>query len=210
MLQWTNTRLDWDDLKELVRRGHEVALHGYSHANLAKLVRERKFDDLRREIVFGRDEMERNMGIRPKLFVAPYSCVTPEAVKIIEDAGMTLLPVSRRNFGYDTPAGTKDGVGAYLDAKAASGAEYCDVMVHGVGAKSGGWHPFRDVASYERHLDEIAARPWVKVVVGDEARKAYPQSRLSECVCVDDRELHRDWYEKKLPEKETETETESV
>lgn len=195
-------RLDWNDLKELVRRGHEVALHGYSHANLIKLTRERKFDEIRKEIITGCEVMEKNMGVRPKLYVAPYSCVSPEAAKIIKEAGLALLPKKRKNFGYDTPAGTEDGVGAYLDKRAAEGAEHCDVMVHGVGPKSGGWHPFRDVASFEKHLDEIAARPWVKVVVGDEARKAYPPCDLATLVCVDDRKLHPDWYEKKLTDEQ--------
>lgn len=195
-------RLDWDDVKELIRRGHEVALHGYSHANLDKLTKERRFEDLRREIVYGCELMEKMSGTRPKLFVAPYSCVSPEAAKIVKEAGLVLLPKARRNFGYDTPAGTEEGVGAYLDAKAASGAEYCDVMVHGVGAKSPGWHPFRDVASYERHLDEIAARPWIRVVCGDEARKSYPPCDLASLVCIDDRKVHPEWYDVTLTDAE--------
>ena len=191
-------RLDWNDVKELMRRGHEVALHGNSHANLAKLTYERRFDELRREIVDGADTMEKMTGVRPKLFVAPFSAISPEAAKAIKEAGLTLLSTRRRNFGCDTPAGTAQGVGAYLDAEVASGAECCDVMVHGVDPKYGGWRAFGDAAAFERHLDEIAARPWVKVVVGDEARKAYPKSGLETCVCADDRKIHPDWYEKPL------------
>ena len=191
-------RLDWNDVKELMRRGHEVALHGNSHANLAKLTYERRFDELRREIVDGADTMEKMTGVRPKLFVAPFSAISPEAAKAIKEAGLTLLSTRRRNFGCDTPAGTAQGVGAYLDAEVASGAECCDVLVHGVDPKYGGWRAFGDAAAFERHLDEIAARPWVKVVVGDEARKAYPKSGLETCVCADDRKIHPDWYEKPL------------
>ena len=33
------------------------------------------------------------------------------------------------------------------------------------------------LADFERYLDEIAARPWFKIVVGEEARKAYPKCR---------------------------------
>ena len=195
-------RLDWNDVKELIRRGHEVALHGNTHANLAKLTIERKFEELKSEILDGCDTMEKMTGVRPKLFVAPYSSISPEAAKIIKEAGLTLLPVQRRNFGCDTPAGTVHGVGAYLDAEAAGGAEYCDILVHGIDRKSGGWRAFDDISSFECHLDEIAARPWVKIVVGDEARKAYPRSDLDSLVCVDDRVLHRDWYEKPLSDKE--------
>lgn len=197
-----SARLDWSDVKELIRRGHEVALHGYSHANLSKLAAERKFDELRREIKYGCEVMEKNTGVRPKLFVAPYSAVSPEAAKIVAEEGMVLLPGKRRNFGYDTPAGTPEGVGAYLDSKFAAGAEYCDVMVHGVDKKTGAWHAFGDVAAFERHLDEIASRKWVKVVAGDEARKAYPDSKLATYVCVDDRRIHRKWYEEKLGDAE--------
>ena len=111
--------------------------------------------------------------MKPELFIAPYSAVTPEAERIIKEEGLVLLPKNRRNFGYDTPAGTPAGVGAYLDGKAAAGATFCDVLVHGVDEKTGAWHAFRDVGSFERHLDEIASRKWVKVVVGDEARKAF-------------------------------------
>ena len=196
-------RLDWDGCRELMRRGHEVALHGYSHANLDKLTRERRFDEIRSEIRLGIEAMEKNLGVRPKLFVAPYSAVSPEAARIIKDEGLVLLPKARRNFGYDTPAGTPEGVGAYLDGKAAAGADYCDVMVHGIDKKTGAWHAFGDVAAFERHLDEIASRKWVKVVAGDEARKAYPPCRLADMVCADDRKLHRGRYETKLTEAET-------
>lgn len=87
------------------------------------------------------------------------------------------MPTKRRNFGCYTPAATPNGVGAYLDAKAGDGAEYCDVLVHGISKKTGGWHPFDEVADFERHLDEIAARLWIKFLVGEEARKAYPKCR---------------------------------
>ena len=33
------------------------------------------------------------------------------------------------------------------------------------------------LADFERHLDEIAARLWIKILVGEEARKAYPKCR---------------------------------
>jgi peptidoglycan/xylan/chitin deacetylase (PgdA/CDA1 family) len=173
-------RLDWDDCRELMRRGHEVALHGYSHANLADLVRERRFDEIRREIRLGVEAMERNLGDKPKLFIAPYSAAPAEAERIIREEGLALLPTKRRNFGCDTPAGTPAGVGAYLDGRAAAGETYGDVLVHGIDGKSGAWRAFGDVGSFERHLDEIASRRWVKVVVGDEARKAFSAGAAAE------------------------------
>ena len=43
-----SSKLTWDDVRELVRRGHEIATHTKTHRNLVELLKADKGDEVRR------------------------------------------------------------------------------------------------------------------------------------------------------------------
>lgn len=42
-----SSKLTWDDVRELVRRGHEIATHTKTHRNLVELLKAGKGDEVR-------------------------------------------------------------------------------------------------------------------------------------------------------------------
>jgi len=64
--------LQWEDVRELVRRGHEVTTHTLSHPNLVKLLDEGKTNEVRRQIAASRDLIAEKTGFAPRYMCSPY------------------------------------------------------------------------------------------------------------------------------------------
>jgi peptidoglycan/xylan/chitin deacetylase (PgdA/CDA1 family) len=77
--------LSWAQAKELQDAGWEIGSHTLSHPRLSKL----SADDVRKELVESRDEIERRLGKRPVTFANPYGNAAddPSVQKAIQDAG---------------------------------------------------------------------------------------------------------------------------
>lgn len=60
--------LTWDDVCELLRRGHEVATHTASHPNLVALLEAGSTNEVRRQFAASRDVIFEKTGfVRPRL-----------------------------------------------------------------------------------------------------------------------------------------------
>ena len=166
-------KLTWDDVRELKRRGHEIASHTFSHADLGKLAREGKLDEVRREIADARDAIAKEIGEEPKVLCIPFGSIEPDVYRIAKEERQIVLPVKRHNFGRGTKVGTEWGVKAYIYACFANGAGYCDILSHGIRASGGGWEPFATEDDFIRHLDDIASfGDSLRIVIGDAAHSA--------------------------------------
>jgi len=146
--------LSWDDVRELVRRGHEVTTHTCSHPNLVQLLAEGRTNEVRRQIAESRDAIAVHTGFVPRYMCSPYVRQNDSTGRICREEGLGQMLASRHNFGE----GNADGVGSVVSNAVARGQRRLDILHHGISAADhGGWRPFPDRASFARHLDRIAA-----------------------------------------------------
>ena len=145
--------LSWDDVRELVRRGHEIAVHTKSHRNLVDLLREGREDEVRREIGDAVDVVQKEVGIAPRFMFAPFCQQNAETERICRELGLRQALSERCNFGSNNC----DRVAETVESLLRGGAKRADFLHHGVSlADHGGWCPFVDRESFRRHLDAIA------------------------------------------------------
>lgn len=70
-----------DVVERMVREGHVVGNHSMTHANIAKLSREK----INEEVKQAEEVLSKLAGYRPSLFRSPYGSLNPEQVKQIGD-----------------------------------------------------------------------------------------------------------------------------
>ena len=157
--------LTWDDVRELIRRGHEVTTHTKSHPNLVKLLKEGKADEVRREIAESRDAIADKTGFTPRFMCPPYISQNEETARICREEGLRQMQGGRYNFG----AGSGDKVVGVVEDAIARGTTRIDILHHGISAADrGGWCPFANREEFSRHLDLIARmEKGGKVIVTD-------------------------------------------
>lgn len=145
--------LTWEDVRELVRRGHEITTHTRTHPNLVKMMNEGKADEVRREIAESRDAITKNAGVTPRYMCSPYVAQNEATAKICREVGLTQMLSCRHNFG----AGNEDQVKVVVERCIARGDQRLDLLHHGVSAADhGGWRAFRNREAFAHHLDLVA------------------------------------------------------
>lgn len=144
--------LTWEEVRELVRRGHEITSHTVTHTNLVDLVKAGRTDLVHRELAESRDLIEKKAGVRPRYLCTPYVAQNEETARICREEGMEQMLGCRHNFG----AGNEDQVKAVVGQWRQWGRTRLDILHHGITAAGGGWCPFKDKEEFARHLDLIA------------------------------------------------------
>lgn len=146
--------LTWDDVRELVRRGHEVATHTKTHCNLLKLLAEKGEAAVRREFAESRDAIADATGFTPRFMCSPFGKQDDDTARLCREEGLRQMISSRINFGEGNEGRTRD----IIESRVATGAKRLDILHHGIAAdEHGGWRPFSDRKAFKRHLDDIAA-----------------------------------------------------
>ena len=74
--------MTWDDVRELVRRGHEVVSHTKSHKDLVALADAGRIDEARREISESADRISAETGIAPRFLFMPFCRQNEETARI--------------------------------------------------------------------------------------------------------------------------------
>ena len=145
--------LTWDDVRELVQRGHEIATHTKSHPNLVSLLEKGQEEEVRREILDSADKILAETGIAPRFLFTPFVRQNETTARICAECGLRQAAPARHNFGSNNC----DRVAAVVAKLRADGVERADILTHGVSAADhGGWCPFADRDSFRKHLDAIA------------------------------------------------------
>jgi len=145
--------MTWDDVRVLVRRGHELATHTVSHPNLRKLLADGNTNEVHRQLAVSRDLIADRTGFVPRFMCAPYVSQDEVTDRICREEGLQQMNVRRHNFGTDNA----DSIRAVIAESVANGCKRLDLLHHGISAADhGGWEPFPDRASFVRHLDAIA------------------------------------------------------
>ena len=144
--------LTWDDVRELVRRGHEITTHTKSHTNLVALLKAGRADLVRREFAESRDLIADKTGFAPRIMCSPYTAQNEETARICREEGLRQMSPVRRNFGE----GSGDEVVKVVEDFLSCGEKRLDILHHGITVQGRGWRPFKDRAEFVRHLDLIA------------------------------------------------------
>ena len=144
--------LTWDDVRELVRRGHEVTTHTKSHPHLTDMLKAGRKEEVRREIADSRDLIADKTGFTPRFMCPPYCQQNAETERICREEGLRQMLHCRENFGK----GNENEVEEDITRAISSGRRRLDILHHGITAAGGGWLPFADRAAFARHLDTIA------------------------------------------------------
>jgi len=146
--------LTWDDVRELVRRGHEIATHTKTHCDLVKLLAEKGEAAVRAELAESRDAIADATGFTPRYMCSPFTQQNDDTARLCRKEGLRQFLPCRANFGQGDEGRTRQK----LESRIAAGEKRLDILHHGISAEDrGGWRPFRDREAFERHLDKIAA-----------------------------------------------------
>lgn len=144
--------LNWDGIRELHRRGHEIGNHSMSHSNPQRLAQEKQFEALAWEITEAQRQIFEHTGARPVTYTAPYG-VNEEFVSRLLAANNLLNTPPRTYIGENT---TPAEFAKILEQSTQPGA-FTVIMFHGVTPGYGGWAP---VASKEFFCSMLDA--WMK------------------------------------------------
>jgi peptidoglycan/xylan/chitin deacetylase (PgdA/CDA1 family) len=83
-------------LKEVVRRGHEIASHSYTHPDMHKL----DLDSKRREIVESREKLEHILGVKIRGFRAPGYQIDLECIELLDRYGYDFDSSAYANWAF--------------------------------------------------------------------------------------------------------------
>jgi peptidoglycan/xylan/chitin deacetylase (PgdA/CDA1 family) len=78
--------LSWDDVREMVRMGHEIGSHTVSHVNLGTA----SYNEARTELFESKAVLEKQLARKARWFAYPYGGINdlrPETAALVEEAG---------------------------------------------------------------------------------------------------------------------------
>jgi peptidoglycan/xylan/chitin deacetylase (PgdA/CDA1 family) len=159
------TRVNWDQLREMVRQGHEISNHGYTHKNLVRST----FEEVEYEIFKNDTVIFEQLGIWPKTFCYPNNAKTKE---IIELASRNRIETRLFQFSMGSKSTHKN-----LEEKVNSllnNQEWGVAMIHGI---TYGYDRFIDANILWRHLEKVNARKAMIWVATFEDVAAYVKQR---------------------------------
>jgi len=149
--------LSWDDVRELVKRGHEIATHTLTHPSLKALVEKGATNEVRRQIVESTARIEKETGVRPRFLCLPGTQYAPEVGEIARQAGLETMLVPRQCYGDFPNDPLRD-----IARMRRQGKTRTDFLVHGIRPKDpsdpavgGGWKPFPSREAYCAFLDKV-------------------------------------------------------
>lgn len=148
-------KLTWDDVRELKRRGHEIASHGKSHVDLVRLLNEKGAGAVCREVEASRDAIAEAIGEPPTLFCHPFISHNAAVDALIRECGMIPYFGPRRNIGS---AMTPASFAALVDELVVSRKRNIDILFHGVSKDTGGWNPVATAEYFEAMMATVADR----------------------------------------------------
>lgn len=147
--------MNWEQVADLSRRGHEISNHSWHHPNLTELSE----DSLRWEIQYNDSVIESVTGIRPKTFCYPYNAMNDLVVRICSE-GRVGTRTFQADHGQIESHQTADSLTQWLNDLLAHRA-WGVTMTHGT---TYGWDYWTEPEILYRFYDEVKAaedRVWV-------------------------------------------------
>ena len=154
----TPRHMTWDDVRELKRRGHDIASHSLSHPNLRQLLEQGRTNEVRRQIFGSRDVLKRELGEAPGFFCHPFVAISPAVDALIVEAGMKPMTGCRHLMTSKSKPGGAHGAAKKIENELAKGAKArpMDILFHGTSPTSFGWEAMTGADDFEGLLDEVA------------------------------------------------------
>ena len=146
--------MGWGNARTLLARGHEVANHSMSHANMVRLLEAGDTNELQRQIWDSADLIEERTGVRPWVFCFPYTALNEDLNAIVRESGQEPMLRLRFVFLHDTSPADLD---AYLDT-VVENRLYKGLLFHGVDPHGEAWETFRDPGAFEAMLKVLKVR----------------------------------------------------
>ena len=145
--------LSWDDVRELMRRGHEISLHDGDPVGLCRKGRR---DEAKAQLIRGRDRIREMTGVAPRFWTPPGQQISPDALALVKECGMITTRADRPDHGKATVAGTPSGVGAWLDQQLRYHPISIVLMCHAV--TDPGYNSFGSAKQFEDYVKEVKER----------------------------------------------------
>lgn len=146
--------MNWDQVRDLVKRGHELGNHSWSHPNLIRLMETGGVEAVRSEIRRGYDAIKAETGFDAKTVCYPGNAMNAKTDEVIRELGFR--PESYRGNSWGGRGGMK---AAEFDVAHARKGNYCFVLLHGVRPGPGsGWQALYDAKELDRILDWVCTQ----------------------------------------------------
>ena len=189
-------RMNWDDVRELLARGHEVYPHSCSHENLEMRWNAGDHDLVKHEIHDSIVTYCDHIGSLPRYFCCPHLGWTPEVRNLIRAEGVEMFNNGRPGFRGKEVLAEKEAsesIVRLLCRLCYEGRRHVDLMFHGIVAREGGYEPYADETVFEavlRVVSQLEKVGKVRVVPYHEAH--HGSSLLADLLDL------RDWFLNKL------------
>ena len=146
--------MNWEQIKELVAKGHALGNHTWHHLNLIKMINNGESEKVREEIKTGHDIILEHTGYDAKTVTFPGNGVNSQIEKIVSELGYRCTPWRLDNWG-----GAFDGKkAAEAAARLVKRGGYNFILIHGV-RKGGGWAALGDPKQLEEIITVLKANP---------------------------------------------------
>jgi peptidoglycan/xylan/chitin deacetylase (PgdA/CDA1 family) len=147
-----DSKLTWNELKQMAEHGHEIGNHSMTHYQLTK-AKDRQA--LEYEIVTPIAIIEKEVGVKPITFCYPGNARNQEIIELTESVHVG--STARGRYFYGSDAFDLQKQAAWLDQAIAQGKAHI-AMVHGIVPGGGGWKPFESATVFEQALQNIKQR----------------------------------------------------
>ena len=142
--------MNWDQVRDLVKRGHDLGNHTYSHQNLSLLAQTGDVDVVTSEILLGYEVLKEKTGCEAKVVCFPYNQGGGVAMNVVRKNGFSVIRGRMGNWGGH--------FGAAQARKAAEKAiqegSWNYILIHGV-RPEGGWQAFASDKQFEAIVKEL-------------------------------------------------------
>lgn len=166
--------MTWEQLRDLVRRGHELGNHSLSHQQLNRLAETGGVECVRAQIVGAHRMILENTGYDAKVFCFPYNASGPVSEKILKENGFSAIRYRMDNWGGRF--GAKEAAAVAEKVVKEGVCRY--ILMHGV-RPGGGWAPLNDPAQFEEIVKALTEQEalWLPTYSESVARREGWQRR---------------------------------
>lgn len=145
-------KMSWDQVRDLVKRGHEIANHTMHHKDLVGL--SKTPDEMSREILDGYETIKRETGYEARVLCLPFNRHCAEVDAFATTNGFSLMLGRMPNTGEDFDG---EKAAAFADKTVANG-DWKYAMIHGITPGGGGWKAFNAEGQFEEVIKALVAR----------------------------------------------------
>lgn len=150
--------MTWDQIRDLVRRGHALGNHTMTHPNLNKVASEKGKEAVRAEIMDAYNLIKEKTGYEPKVLCYPYNASGPVSGEIVKEEGLENIAYRMDNWGGNFGAEAAHKAAEKILADHATRF----VLIHGL-RPGGGWAPFNKPEQFEEVVKALLSHTnlWV-------------------------------------------------